>query len=365
MQNFHKNPLFNNEMLPVDIVLHPSWWYHNEGMTFDEDFFFHPKKRVESERKMERILYERWGKYGFGHDHDHDIPQVGAVHLAAGFLLSAMLGCDVDYKEDAAPQVIEAHLETLDIHQEEAFRSPAFTQFERLTDDLKTRYGYVKGDVNWSGILNVAMDLRGQQVFMDIFDTPRQIHTFFGEIASVIEKFVTRVEKATGTTSISVNRNVRNIPAPVYLHSECSHTMISVKDYETYLLPFDADWSQRHRPYGIHYCGADPHRYAEAFATLPYLDFLDVGWGGDLKLLRTHLPHTFLNIRLSPVDIIHQRVEEIRETIIKCVKDSGNPWLTGVCCINMDHQVSDEKISAIFESVAQLRQEYADNTLRH
>lgn len=359
MKNFYKNPLLHNNMLPVDIVLHPSWWYHHVGMTFDEDFYYHPKKRVESERIMECELYERWGKYGFGQEHNQDIPQVGAVHLAAGFLLSEMLGCKVEYPEDAAPQVIEAHFETPEINPERAFQSPAFKKFEKLVEVLQTQYGYVKGDVNWSGILNIAMDLRGQNVFVDMFDKPQEIQKFFGDIARVIEQFITGVARQTGTTSISVNRNVRNIPAPVYLHSECSHTMIAVKNYEKFLLPYDNGWSNKHRPYGIHYCGADPHRYAEAFAKIPHLDFLDVGWGGDLKVLRQYLPQTFLNIRLSPVEFVNQSTDNIRETITNLVKDSGNPWLTGICCINMDQQVSDDKITAIFEAVEQLRKEYA------
>ena len=85
-------------------------------------------------------------------------------------------------------------------------------------------------------------------------------------------------------------------------------------------MPFDIGWSQRHRPFGIHYCGLDPHRYAQTFAKLPYLDFLDVGWGGDVAKLRKFLPETFLNIRLSPVEIIEQSAEEIHSTITSILK---------------------------------------------
>ncbi len=340
-------------------MLHPSWWHHHAGITFDADFYYHPQKRVEVERQMERVLYAKWGQYGFGQDRDRDIPQIGAVHLAAGFLVSEMLGCRVEYPADAAPQVIPASLETLALEPERAFRSQAFRRFEKLADDLKTRYGYLKGDVNWSGILNIALDLRGQAIFTDLLDQPEAAQAFFGKIAHVIEQFTSRIRSQTGTTSIAVNRNVRNIPAPVYLHSECSHTMIGVKTYAQHLLPFDVAWSRQHRPYGIHYCGADPHRYARAFAQVPHLDFLDLGWGGSVKLLRQHLPHTFFNLRLSPVEIVHQSAETIRATLTQLVEDSGNPWLTGICCINMDQQVGDEKIAAIFETVAQLRQAYA------
>ena len=356
---FKKSSALQNDMLPVDIVLHPSWWSHHEGISFDEDFFYHPKKRVEVERKMEDVLYERWGGYGLGQDRKQDVPQIGAVHLAAGFLLSEMLGCRIEYQEDSAPQVIEAQLDTPEIKAEQAFQSAAFKRFESLLESLKTQYGYVKGDVNWGGILNIAMDLRGQQIFMDMFDNPEQLRSFFGDIAKVVERFVTGVAQETGSSSISVNRNVKNIPAPIYLHSECSHTMISVKDYENYLLPFDIAWSEKFRPYGIHYCGNDPHRYAESFAKIPHLDFLDAGWGGDIKTLRQHLPDTLLNIRLDPVSIAKQSVDEVRSTIATLVHDSGNPWLTGVCCINMDQHVSDEQITAIFQTVEELRREYS------
>jgi hypothetical protein len=101
----------------------------------------------------------------------------------------------------------------------------------------------------------------------------------------------------------------------------------------------------------------DPHLYAEAFASLPHLDFLDVGWGANVLCLRKHLPQTFLNIRLNPAEMINRSVDQIEADIIRLVGESDNPWLTGVCCINMDHQVTDDKVTAILCSVKRLRDE--------
>lgn len=70
-----------DQLLPVDIVLAPSWWYKNAAITFDESFFYHPIRRVEVEKHMERVLFERWGKFGLGQH-----------HLAACFFISKMLG---------------------------------------------------------------------------------------------------------------------------------------------------------------------------------------------------------------------------------------------------------------------------------
>jgi len=353
-----KDISLKNQLLPVDIVLAPAWWYHNEGVTFDEDFFYNPARRVEVERQMERALYERWGKFGLGEDRDKDVPIVGAVHLAAGYLLSEMLGCHVDYKQDTPPLVHCAHQSDLKISEESAFNSSAYKKFEKLEDELQKRYGYLKGDVGFAGVLNTALDIRGENLFLDMFDKPEDVNRFFTEIATITAKFTDDMQKKTGSTSISVNRNVRYLKPAVFVHSECSHTMISVEDYEKYLAKFDEQWCKKFVPYGIHYCGPDPHRYAEAFAKLPRLDFLDVGWGGNVAAIRKALPNTFLNIRLSPVEIIEQSVEQIRRIIYKLVSQSVNPYLTGVCCINMDEKVGDEKITAIFETVAEMRKEY-------
>jgi hypothetical protein len=361
MNNNLRKPLLQEEILPVDIVYHPSWWFKHTGITFDEDFFYNPLKRVESEKRMEKELYDRFGAYGLGSNRDKDLPEIGAVHNAAGYLISEFLGCKVDYLEDAPPIVHPANHEALKIYSDNIFKTPAFKKLDQLLEKLKRKYGYLNGDINWGGILNIALDLQTEKIFTDFFEKPEETRNYFSDISRVIEKFTTFVKNETGTTSVSVNRVLVHFKQPVFLHSECSHTMISVGDYENFLLPYDIDWSRKFRPFGIHYCGHDPHRMAETFAKIPDLDFLDVGWGGDLKILRKHLPDTFLNIRLSPVEIINQTENEIRETVTRLVTDSGNPFLTGVCCINMDDKVEDRKVMAIFKTVEDLRNNYIKN----
>jgi hypothetical protein len=352
-----RNDALENGILPVDVVFHPSWWHRHYGMNFDEGFFYDPVRRVESERKMEQALYDRFGDLGLGEDRDKDLPVIGAVHNAAGYLVSEMLGCKVDYVADAPPQVNPAHRETLEVDVEAAFAGPAFGRLAALVDALKDQFGYVVGDVNWGGVLNIALDLRGQELFLDMLDRPEDVRTYFGRIAAVIDLFVDYIQERTGSSSISGNRNVRHLKGPVFMHSECTLTMISTDHYDEFILPIDKAWSARRRPFGVHYCGEDPHRYAEAFAKIPHLDFLDVGWGGDLRVLREKLPKTFLNIRLSPVLIVDQSVADIRHAIRTRVADSSDPRLTGVCCINMDDRVADDKVRAIFETVFELRKE--------
>jgi len=339
---------------PVDIVLAPEWWYRHTGVTFDRDFFYHPARRVEAEAQMERVLYDRWGQYGLGSKESR--PEVGPVHLAAGYLLQEMLGCRVEYRDGHPPQVIPARQERLHVDPDAAFASKAFKTFEALCDQLEQTHGYVTGDVNFAGILNIALDLRGQDLFIDMYTDPEHIKQQFAKIAQVITRFVDFVLAKTGTSSISVNRNVRHLREPVVLHSECTHTMISEKDYERFLLEYDIQWSRRYKAFGVHYCGPDPHRHAASYAKIPGLHFVDVGSGGDVRVMRDHLPGTFLNLRLDPVRLREQSPEQIRDIVQNLARASENPALTGICCINMDDTVADQRIEAIFEAVDDLRQ---------
>ena len=348
--------------MPVDIVFHPSWWHKTAGISFDESFFYDPQRRVADEQLMEKVLYERFGDLGLGEDHDKVLPQIGAVHLASGYLLSEMLGCKVEYYEDAPPQVLCAHRDNLDIEVADAFRSPAFQRLMNLVDTMKKKHGYVVGDINWGGVLNIAIDIRGEEIFTDMLLRPDETQVFFRKIADVIDKFVWYIQTNTGSSSISVNRSARLFDYPVAIHSECSHTMISEEDYRRFLLPIDQEWSMRHVPYGIHYCGKDPHRMASAFAEIERLTFLDVGWGGDVALLRKHLPETFFNIRLNPVDIQRYTYDElhqcITERVAASIADTENPadlTRTGLCCVNMDKTVTDERIREIFQVAEELR----------
>ena len=345
----------NNKSLPVEIVFHPSWWYKNTGITFDEDFFYHPLKRVEAERRMEKELYERFGEFGLGEDHDKDLPVIGAVHNAAGYIISGMLGCEIRYAEDQAPQVVSPKREDFDIDVEGAMDAPDMKRLYKLIEALKNRYGYVCGDINWGGVLNVALDLRGDALLTDMMLYPDKSEKYFNDIASVIENFVRFIYAHTGTTSISVNRIVKHLEPAVFLHSECTHTMISEDLYETLLLPIDLKWSNTLNPFGIHYCGPDPHRYADEFAKIPNLAFLDLGWGGDVKLLREKLPNTFFSIRLDPVTINNTSNDQLESIICKLISDSNAPMLTGICCVNMDGNTDDSKIRTIYKTVKQLR----------
>lgn len=109
----------------------------------------------------------------------------------------------------------------------------------KLFDALEGKFGFLEGDINWEGIQNVALNLRGQQLFIDYYENPDLVRKLVDLIASTIIQFLNFLDAKTGTTSISVNRIVRRDDARLHLHSNCTVALISKEMYREFLLPYD------------------------------------------------------------------------------------------------------------------------------
>jgi len=349
-------------ILPVDVVFHPNWWFRHYGIRFTRDFFFDPTTRVAADRNMRRILHERFPDLGLGEKDAAPRPVVGGVLLAAGYLISGLLGCGIRFSEDAPPEVVAANLTDAQVR---ALRAPSLSDVPlmrdviRLFDFLEKEFGYVEGDINWEGIQNVALNLRGHQLFIDYYENPDLARTLFDVIADTVDRFLSLIRGRTGTTSLSVNRIVRYVDPRMALHSNCTVSMISPELYETFLLPYDIRLSEAHQPYGIHYCGNDMHKVRHAFARIKKASFFDVGWGSDVRLCREALPDAFFSLRLSPVRMRSESAETIERDIEKLLADAGPLDKAGLCCINMDIGTPDRNVRKIFEVAERHRRSVA------
>jgi len=356
------NRLKSNTFLPVAFVFHPEWWHKNYGLSFEREFFYDPDTRVEADLEMRKILDERFGRYHIAKETNIEPrPCIGAVHLAAGYIISEMFGCDIKFSKDSSPQVITKNMTDEEVDQIEPINfteNKTFQELKGMIERLKGRFGYVIGDINWQGVLNVALDLRGDRIFIDMMQNQGRARRLFSTITETIKGFVSYIRSETGTSSISVNRTIKFINPKLNLHSNCSVVMISPDMYQDLLLDYDMELSQALQPYGIHHCGNNMHIHAEGYAKVPKASFFDVGWGSDISLCRQKLPEAFLNLRYDPVKIRQAQPDEVRADIQEMLEQSTNPERTGVCCINMGWDVPDENIRAIVDTVNEYRKQF-------
>ena len=92
------------DFLPFEVVFNPNWWHHTGGISFDRPFYFDGPARVRNDVIMRRVLHERYGDIGLGERDPQPRPVAGSLHVAGGFIIPALLGSEVAFAPDAAPQ---------------------------------------------------------------------------------------------------------------------------------------------------------------------------------------------------------------------------------------------------------------------
>lgn len=343
--------------LPVELVFNPNWWHQTAGISFDETFYLDPATRIRDDVTMRRVLWQRYGDLGLGEADPQPRPVIGSLHVAGGFVIPALLGAQIRFAPDAAPQPLPRTVTAQDI---DAFEKPDFRsawpmrELLAQMDELEAEYGYVVGDLNTDGVLNAAYHFYGQDLFADFHLAPDRVRRFLDIIGELIVDVALAVRERTGSCSVSVNRMVERVDRRMFYHANCSVPMISPTSYRQLHLPVEQAMARRIQPYGIHHCGANLHKVAAAYAELnPAM--VDVGWGSDVAAVAAALPETFLNLRLSPMRMLRCTPQEIAADTAMLLEAAGSPERCGVCCINMDFGTPDDNIFALAEVVERFR----------
>lgn len=346
-----------DQFIPIELVFNPNWWYQTANISFDRSFYFDPETRIRNDVIMRRVLHERFGKMGLGDPDPQPRPIIGSQHVAGGFVIPALLGAEIQFEKDAAPQPLPMEM---DIEQIEAFVKPDFrttwpmNEFIEQMDALEAEWGYVVGGMNTDGLLNAAYHFYGQDLFLDFYEAPDRVRRLLDIIGELIVDVALYLRQRTGDCSISVNRMVEHVDPQLFFHANCSVQMISPKSYRDIQLPTEKRMAERILPYGIHHCGDNLHKIAPVYAELP-LTMVDVGWGSDVAAVREALPDAFLNLRLNPVRMLQATPQEIAADTESLLKAAGPLESAGVCCINMDYGTPDDNIFAMYQVVERYR----------
>ena len=134
-----------------DITFHPSWWYKNADIHFTQDFFDEPEYRMECDVKMRKALYEHFGEYGIGEKNPEKRPLIGSDLLAAGYLYSEIMGCEIKYQENNSPQVVcmELDEDTIDeVEDVDLDTNRVWAKTQKQIDYLVDKYGHVETHIN-------------------------------------------------------------------------------------------------------------------------------------------------------------------------------------------------------------------------
>lgn len=343
--------------IPVNVVFSPGWWRRHYGISFEEPFYLDVETRIRNDVVMRRALFDRFGLEG---PDPRPRPVIGSMHIAGGFVVPALLGVPIRFSADQAAWPVPLNLDRKAILALRAVEiestwpmSVLIAQMDRLQKD----FGCVVGDLNTAGIINTSVELRGNDLFLDLVEDPDLTDHLFRVVAEMHVRVGQCLRARTGTTSIAVNRSIVGVDPSIHLTSNCSVSMISPALYEQRVLPYDIYVAEKLAPYGIHHCGNNLQRYAQAYSRMP-VRFFDVGAGSDVEQCARLFPDAFLNLRLSPVHMLQHSANEVYAEVQSLLRACDRRKQVGVCAINLDPETPDANVKAMVQAVRGFEQQY-------
>ena len=330
------------EHIPLGVGFYPDWFYKHYGISFGKEYYFDPEKRVQARMEVARRLYERFGDEGLGDPDPKPVPLItfGMV------MLPAIFGCEIVFKDDALPWAMPLNLsekEIMKLEVPDIFHSHPMTDMIGQIEYLQNRYGHVVGDINTTGVQNLALKIRGDRLYVDFFENPPLCRHLLQVCADCVIEMFQFNRKTTGTGAVDVTPMC---DPKLFVTPNCTAEQISLKTYEDFILPYDNEVADACHPFGIHHCGS-VNEVLEGYAQVRHLAFVEMGFGSDVKRARQVFgPDVAINARINPVLMKNGTAEDVAAEVRDLI-DQGNPLENfSIDTVGLTNGTPDENVKA-------------------
>jgi uroporphyrinogen-III decarboxylase len=330
---------------------YPDWFHKNYGISFDKKYYFDPETRIEARMAMDKALYERFGDVGLGEAN----PKPKPIITAGMITLPAIFGCEIVFEEEALPWAMPMNLseeQVMKLKVPDILNTWPMTEWIKQIDYLKGKYGKVIGDINTTGVQNLALKIRGDQLYIDYFENPDMCHHLLRICTECMKQLFEFNYRTTGTGSIDVTP--MSDPKLAMLPN-CTEEQISNNTYEEFLLGYDNEIADAFQSVGlgVHHCGS-VNEVLSGYAKLHHLKFVEIGFGSDVKRCREMLgPQVAVNARISPVLMKNGTPEEVAAEVRKLI-DEGHPLHNfSIDTVGLTYGTPDENVKTARRTAAE------------
>ena len=330
--------------IKAKVGFYPSWWFRNYGISFGRDFFWNPDYRVDAQLKMQRILHERFGDVGMG---SADPQPEGYIDYGM-VLLPEIFGCEVVFEDEAQPWAIPMNLSEEQVMQLEVpdlLSSPVMRRMVDQLSYLEEKYGRVTGSLNPTGVQNLALKLRGEELYIDYYTNPEVAEKVLEVSTEAILQLGRYLRDRLGILAPAVTPMA---PEDMFIEPNCTLAQVSNDTFERFLLRHESRLAEELHPFGIHHCG-NGDELVPGYAKIPHLDFLEVGPKTDLRRLREFMPRVHINARVDPVRMLNEAEEVIRADVREIVDTGGPLELLSVDAVGCDFGTPDANVRAMLQ----------------
>ncbi|MFO7635762.1 MAG: hypothetical protein R6W96_00450, partial [Clostridia bacterium] len=298
----------------------PRWYHQRLGIDFSKAWHTDPVYRYDALLLMKRHLHETFPMIpGFRPALRENGIEPSCATLSGVFgikLMPMLYGMQVKYSNDDWPDNLagdvlsKEHLAGLAPFDLD--RNPVFIQLNRQMDTMEEHFGMIHGYLNYQGILNIALKLRGNDLFMDFYDDPGFVHHLFSHIAGTILQVSKKIQKRQCRSGFPIN---------LLSMSNCVMNMVSPETYREFVLPHDVMLSGQYPRFGIHTCNWNITPYIDVLRKIKPMGYLDMGMVSDMAKVRDVFPEARRAVLYPPMELMEKPMDLIRKDLHKIFRD--------------------------------------------
>jgi hypothetical protein len=335
-----REPLVGDEpALRVSLGFAPRWFHRRVDVDFGARWHLDPLYRYRSLLRMKREVNRAFPMVpDFQVTMKGDVePTCATLSGVHGIMLLPMLyGIEPVYGADRWPDARAGmgvdkerlmRLAPLDLESH-----PVMGQLFEQMDLIEREWGAIHGYLNYQGVLNVAVKVRGGAIFTDMIDDPPFVHAFLDHIARTIESVSKRVQARQRRSGFAID---------MLSLSNCVVVMISPQQYEIFVLPHDLRLSHEYARFGIHTCNWDATPYLGALRRIRRMGYLDTGMMADLRRIREIFPDARRAVMVGPVELETKPLDQIRADMERLAADYAP---CDIVMADVDHTTPDERV---------------------
>lgn len=306
----------------VSLGFTPKWYRDRLGTDFGEPWHLDPVYRYDQSLLMRELLSALFPQVQYfrsrpvrcpvvspaesGNKGTLYVPECATISSVFGIMLvSSCYGIPLAYNDSAWPdaeggaRLSREEIQDIitrgpfDVSRPESMPkgAPTLRALYSQMDEIEKRWGTVHGYLNYQGILNVALKVRGNDLFLDMMDDPDFTHAFLGHIAGTI---------GTLASTVQARQRASGFPVNLLSMSNCVMSMVSPAQYEEFVLPLDRELSLRPPRFGVHTCNWVIDPYLRSLRGIEKMGYIDTGLDSDLARVKELFPESRRAVLYTP-----------------------------------------------------------------
>ena len=341
--------------LRVSLGFTPRWYRERLGIDFSESWHADPAYRAGSLLAMKRHLHECFPLVPYFRPVVDDGIERTCWTLSGvnGIMtIPRLYGIEPRFAIDGWPDARDGmHIPREEIPVDRPVdldRHPVLADLYRQIAVIRERSGPVHGYPNYQGLLNVALKVRGNDIFLDLVDDPDWVHRFLRHIAETIAAVSRRIQALQRASGFAVD---------LLSMSNCVMNMVSPGQYEEFVLPLDRELGGRFPRFGVHTCNWKADPYLESLRKIPRMGYLDTGIDSDLERMREMFPDTRRAVLYGPVQLEAKSLSDLAVDFRRIAE------LAGPCDLvlaDVEATTGDERVRDALRLAAELDREFLD-----